>query len=602
MIFIPVVAFFIFSNVNACECVDGKLPDDNSMCPPCLFKCVKGPAVDGCFQEPKTNGACFEFSTKPCDEPKPTPTPKPEPPGPANSGLQTQVGFSGFINGRDAKIVPLAQTFDVETIVNQFRTNTMKYSAKVSGNTYRDIYSSQNFPQFLSYLRYLLQNNPFGNGQVAEPGNKRQYDRLLISQRELAFITALAIADSRYFANNALSINLQKCGAGSKVADSLLAFLFQILLEIKTDRMGGTIGYEHKLIQDNNAKPRTVTLLKSKINVHDTTPTINSRDAPVPDFMSQANSDEFLVDIAGGEIGGGGFCNFANSQDESLMLFYPEIVALVYFGYTGGNSRFAEPSIFFGVRRYLDTISGTTLPDHGVCGGINGDFAGLPSQLGSQSHSTTYMDRKRLEYYGYHFAGIASQCAACIPSKECGSDCPSSMTHECQVNMQMWCPTKTALAMNSDINKWAAFFSPKTWTYDLFFEHIKSIGTGPWGSGVWWGDVQAYFIVVWQASQSIVNKTYILNYYLYKSFCENPGQQCFLLPQPECGWCLKDCGDGQKSASNCGTLSYSNILDIFDNRSSDDLMQSVHNVRSTKDKRLFDQISWLNVKSNFTSI
>lgn len=60
-----------------------------------------------------------------------------------------------------------------------------------------------------------------------------------------------------------------------------------------------------------------------------------------PDFMSMGKPGQSLVDISGGNIGGGGeFCHLSNTQDETLMMFYPEVVfGIIFSTYRTKDSR-----------------------------------------------------------------------------------------------------------------------------------------------------------------------------------------------------------------------------------------------------------------------
>eukprot|EP00662_Eupelagonemidae_sp_cell21_P054545 gene54545-39095_t len=59
-----------------------------------------------------------------------------------------------------------------------------------------------------------------------------------------------------------------------------------------------------------------------------------------------------------------------------------------------------------------------------------------------------------------------------------------------------------------------------------FASVVRRVGTGPWGSGAWWGDSQQYFLTMWVAN-SLLDGSPAMDYYVYDHFCENPGNQCF---------------------------------------------------------------------------
>merc|ERR1712039_616662 len=73
---------------------------------------------------------------------------------------------------------------------------------------------------------------------------------------------------------------------------------------------------------------------------------------------------------------------------------------------------------------------------------------------------------------------------------------------------------------------------------------IESIGTGPWLAGLWFGDSQLGIIASW-LGQAIAAETWggqlPLDYYLYSSFTENPGNQCFVESKGACQDCIARC-------------------------------------------------------------
>ncbi|CAE7443953.1 unnamed protein product, partial [Symbiodinium microadriaticum] len=91
------------------------------------------------------------------------------------------------------------------------------------------------------------------------------------------------------------------------------------------------------------------------------------------DFMAAGVPFQALTDIAGQDVGGGAqLCHVANSQDESLVIFYPEVLAFSIFV---GNSRMLPvPFSLLGARRYLNTIYGETgmgPPFQNLCGKVD---------------------------------------------------------------------------------------------------------------------------------------------------------------------------------------------------------------------------------------
>merc|ERR1712083_891594 len=94
---------------------------------------------------------------------------------------------------------------------------------------------------------------------------------------------------------------------------------------------------------------------------------------------------------------------------------------------------------------------------------------------------------------------------------------------------------------------------------------VRRIGTGPWGAGVWWGDSQQYFLATWLATALLGTGSVTLDYYVYDHFCENPGNQCFLLGAAGCSSCLTQSGADTRGlqTAHCGGTSIRQIVDHF---------------------------------------
>ena len=86
-------------------------------------------------------------------------------------------------------------------------------------------------------------------------------------------------------------------------------------------------------------------------------------------------------------------------------------------------------------------------------------------------------------------------------------------------------------------------------------------GTGPWGAGAWLGDSQYYFLVVWLATALTGTG---LDYYHYSHFCENPGNQCFVLGGSQCAACIASGGmQATINPSRCGQKSLGDMVQAF---------------------------------------
>lgn len=59
------------------------------------------------------------------------------------------------------------------------------------------------------------------------------------------------------------------------------------------------------------------------------------------------------------------------------------------------------------------------------------------------------------------------------------------------------------------------------------------MGSGPWYSGLWWGDSQLGIAAMWIAHAAAAHSwgghgALPLDYYMYSAFTENPSNQCFV--------------------------------------------------------------------------
>jgi len=76
---------------------------------------------------------------------------------------------------------------------------------------------------------------------------------------------------------------------------------------------------------------------------------------------------------------------------------------------------------------------------------------------------------------------------------------------------------------------------------------VKSLGSGPWLAGLWWGDSQLGVLATWLGhalaapSWGDGAQPFPLDYYIYSTFTENPGNMCFLHSQANCRACQQRC-------------------------------------------------------------
>lgn len=423
-----------------------------------------------------------------------------------------------------------------------------------------------------NFGRTLLSSNPFG----ADGGNKyvphfmlteKPPSYVALTQRQLAFITFNTVL------GNVLNVPNEACkelsigtGLGCEVA------FCQKRAYAKSDLQQGAVlfallaVYSHELTVGNDgstiiaAQPtfsitgtdaiynRFITALNRTKSMSPLTicdyrlgvkRTIGSTPSTIEgcgngqDFMAQSTISELLTDLTGTQIGGGGrLCGSANSQDETLMMFYPEIIPFSFFG----KGLLVQPVIFLGTRRLVNTVQGQSY-NGGACGEVAGwprslNTSGLINQKLSPSTAvTSTLAGNDIKIQPYAFGGYMS-AEASIAGCESGSfmwnQCPGQRDPKnFKENVAWWFNAFDFQAYLTDIS-------------EVFQATVRRVGTGPWGSGLWWGDSQLMFLAAWlgtTAASSQWEKQLATNYYIYDSFCENPANQCLVLGV-DCPVCL----------------------------------------------------------------
>ncbi|MCP4297950.1 MAG: hypothetical protein GY786_20370, partial [Proteobacteria bacterium] len=389
----------------------------------------------------------------------------------------------------------------------------------------------------------LLHDNPFKGFSGSQApwidinnGNPYSGRFVCITQRQLAWITAQYLCGNVPDKSTGLGKVLEKCGTDAKNQKALYALL-SVLCKENIEN-----GTRLLLVKPNssgddppNGKFGTINLCYyNDPSFGNISPCGNGED-----FMS-SQPGQLMIDIAGGGVGGGGMCDLANTQDESLVIMYPEVLAMDFFS---ADEQILEPAMFFGVRRYVNTITGDSSEFGNLCGNFESiNYPDFPTVNCSDPIGEG-------SYYQFAFGAVASQAlgSCCTTDPAGGTAClnntdPGGKSQDC---------------IKPNFKKFYNFlnFSSKNPVYntdvlDVFDKCIDSVATGPWGSGVWWGNSQTYFMILWAAC-SVAGIP--LDYYIYNHFCENPGNQCYVLQKDLCEKCLSDCGSCPPNPSTCGT-------------------------------------------------
>jgi len=442
-----------------------------------------------------------------------------------------------------------------------------------------------------NFVKKLLSEDPFSTGGKDVPWldlRPPSAGKVIgISQRQLAFIVANIIMGNTLDddGNNGLTVALQRCGKDASKTSyiySLLSMLAIYSREIPTQHGTFLLGACPRDQDESWRDGLGSTLQHPTICRHHDD---GSFDCGLKDFMAGGVPNQALTDIAGGIVGGGAqLCNIAASQDESLVQFYSEVLAFAFF--TGASnpddaasSMLPVPFTLLGARRYMSDLNGQSMS--GSCGNIPGT-----NWLNQDIPSSTDIVSANVGGAGQNFAksafvAVASACAGCNAGTCSQSDLLSNM---CDHQRR---------SLDEDLGRWFQAFSPSMYeasVQEAFRGVVKRIGTGPWGAGVWYGDSQQYFLTVWLATSLLGGMS--LDYYIYNQFCENQGNQCYVLGDDGCSDCVVSGrlpGLPMKESS-CGPTSVYSISQQFSGQSAQQLYDRVKSVGGPP-KQVFDLVA-----------
>jgi len=399
------------------------------------------------------------------------------------------------------------------------------------------------------FARDLLTSDPFGTGDMVPfVDMEMPWEGMVvaITQRQLAFLVVNALMGNGIDAGDGLAAALQRCSARSGrrlggeasndtaaarqtqagvaptgIVFSLLSMLAVLSQELRDGGQGSMLVAAKPTAAGEGWRQR----LQSHVMLE---PSICAEQAGGPgcglkDFMAGGTNFQAMTDIAGGAVGGGGgLCDLANTQEESLVQFYGEVLAFSFFA-AGRTKMLPVPVAFLGTRRYMSFLSGET--DSGVCGYIkqqNWLNEGI-----RRSFVNVGVGLRTVPMVASSFVAVASKCIACF-AQSCTVD--NLMNNKCDVQRRH---------LDEDVGLWYGAYESSLYNGAIqgaFRSVVRRIGTGPWGAGDWRGDSQQSFLAVWLAS-SLLNGV-SLDYYVYSRFCENAGNQCLVLDEQACKACL----------------------------------------------------------------
>jgi len=431
-----------------------------------------------------------------------------------------------------------------------------------------------------SFMRELLSSDPFGTGGSVPyvtftPDGEGQV--VAITQRQLAFIVANVIMGNDIPIGNGLSSAITRCaGKGAKAfVYSLLSLLGVLSRELQHGGPGQFLIAMRPKGKDDSWKTRLDTTFIKNPNI------IKELGTAQNDFMAGGPEGQALTDIAGTVVGGGAaLCDLANSQDESLVQFYSEVLAFAFF--VPSEKMLPVPWTLLGARRYVAELSGESASSGQYmnrCGHIAP--TNWLNEAIAPASKNVYVNGRWWVVEDHAFVAVASKCSAasgkCPNNEAVNNLCDDQRRHS-----------------EEDIDLWYQAFEATNYPEPLqkaFTTVVRRIGTGPWGAGVWFGDSQQYFLTVWLATTLLQGPD--LDYYVYDHFCENPGNQCFVLGSTGCQSCIAQSRATNVQGYRCGKADLDTMIWRFSGKQAKELYLALQNVGQPP-TQVFDSLSaWL---------
>ena len=291
---------------------------------------------------------------------------------------------------------------------------------------------------------------------------------------------------------------------------------------------------------------------------------------PGIDFLSggsRHSAGQAIQDISADFGGGyvfGNVCGLGGGEDERLMVYMPEVAALVFWLSASqlvdqGDPRpqLRVPFWVLGARSLLQGLDGEGRYDRRVATDprvpFKNDLAivALPRTAGVGASRMVRLSTSR------PFAAFMSpnQDFLGVPESAHGADVRTSRHN--RHPRQRAIDQSLRYSFEHQVAAWYGAMAPNQYhpaVRPAWRALVSSIGAGPWGAGLWWGDSQVMFLAAWlgqvlAGSSGSGGSDVPLDYYLYSAFTENPGNQCLVLGRAACRECLAACADRPLPAS-----------------------------------------------------
>jgi len=263
---------------------------------------------------------------------------------------------------------------------------------------------------------------------------------------------------------------------------------------------------------------------------------------PGTDFMSVGEENgQAAQDMSGDQLGGnpyGTTCGIDGGQDQRLAVYMPEVSALTFFLSSNENKpQLGQPSWILGARMLFKGLDGT--------GRFSAQF-----QLDSKARLTSDLVEvsigKRQVQISSSKPLAAFKSATFADTAEEGAVQAARKNRLPQQRNGGKLGKSTFRELVAHWHRGAALDSYAEDLHPLMKAVAKSIGAGPWSAGLSYGDSQLGMLAMWighaVAAQSWGGSGSIpLDYYLYSSYVENQGNQCFLHSSASCILCMSAC-------------------------------------------------------------
>lgn len=268
---------------------------------------------------------------------------------------------------------------------------------------------------------------------------------------------------------------------------------------------------------------------------------------PGADFMTGGLVGQATQDISANFLGGyiyGNTCGLGGGQDERLMVYYPEVSALTFFlseaGPDGvyGPPQLRQPAWILGARRVRVGVDGTCL---------------FENAFEVDPNVPLTSDLIEIQLRGARFRMSGSKPFLAFMSENQGflgwppSFDVTSLARRNKEPRQRDVDPQSGTSFEKQVRAW--FRAVALSSYDEAVQPVlkaivTSLGVGPWGAGLWWGDSQVSLLASW-IGHALAARTWDselpLDYYMYAAFTENPGNQCLVHSSGRCRTCLERC-------------------------------------------------------------